>query len=236
MRLLNISFPEAKKLTFQYIGKSSEIHRAIVVKKKQFKLPSGLMRISENKLATRYMTKRGFSPKDIRKIQKRFDLFCTGPVSLFDNMDLSFRLIAPIKIFNRIVSWQSRDLTNKSELKYLTCPNNREEVDHKTILYNETSKKETIILVEGIFDVWKVYLAGFRAVCCFGIGYTYDQLLLLLKHKKITIFFDPDKGGQRKAKELRNQLLFSGVECWNVKSKEKDPGDMSIKEIKESLK
>ena len=200
-------------------------------------MPPGIKRITDNKMAYRYMLKRGFGAKDIKKIQKRFDLYCTGAVSLFDNMDLCYRIIAPIKKDNRIVSWQSRDITGNSNLKYITCPGKRETIDHKTILYNETQKRDFAFLVEGIFDVWKLYLAGFKAVCCFGVGYTYRQLNILIKYRKILIFFDPDKGGQKAAKEIRNQLLFSGVESHVVDNPtKKDAGDLTIKEIQKLLK
>lgn len=233
-KILGVSFDEAKKICKQYKGKSKIGNTQIRVKKLEFKFPSLCIPVTENPLSMRYlMDRRGFSKRDILKLQKKFSLVATKFGSQFDNMDLSYRIIAPIIFKGKVVSWQSRDMTGKSALKYLTCPKNRETMDHKTLLYNELIPSGTILVVEGIFDVWKCYLAGFRAVSTFGVEYTYPQLNRLLSYENILIFMDPDRAGRKHAAELKNRLIFGGRQSTIIKhGLDKDPGGMTINEIK----
>jgi len=156
-------------------------------------------------------------------------------------MDLKFRILAPIYFKGEMVSWQTRSIAKKSTLKYLTCPGIIEKMDHKSLIYYEPQMWDnlpyTLILVEGIFDVWKVYLAGFFCGCGFGVELTIDQIYWIKKNFKRVIFFlDSDKAGDQKSKVLFNQLLFSGIDCEMVKALPgEDPGSMEIWDIQKIL-
>ena len=238
-KLLGISYHEAKILIRKYQGFSRVNHsKKIKVKKNKFMMPPYLIKITESPYAMRYMKeirKNGFTTSEIKKLQKQFKLRCTEEFSPFDNLDLSYRMIAPLIWDNQVVSWQSRDLTNQSSLRYITCPKKREIIEHKTILYNPPETKK-IVVVEGIFDVYKVFLAGFPVTSCFGVEYTRAQLLLLLQYDEIIIFMDPDKAGVHHRKKLMNQILFAGKQCDFVENTYlKDPGDLAIKQIQKLL-
>ena len=241
--LLGVSFQEAKQIQRKYKNGRNYTPKKINVIKSQFRLPSLMGSILKNKLAFNYMKERGFSKKDLITLEKHYLLKCTKGVSLYDNMDLCYRIIAPI-IFNhgqhelsgQMVSWQSRDVTGNSDLKYITCAAKREIIEHKKILYNAPDYDNTVVLCEGIFDVWKVFLTGYLSTCCFGVEYTPDQLKLLMNYNKVLLFLDPDKAGLRNAKRLFKQLLFAGVNAEIVDNKYgKDPGDLSKYEINECL-
>lgn len=233
--LLGIDYKKAKEIIREYAGKSKKNNKVLTVKKKNFLRPAGNL-ITQNNLPSVYLWKRGFSVIDIKKIQNHFDLYYTGSLYSLDNLDLSYRIIAPIYYKNKMVSWQSRDVTGKASLRYITCPENRELIKHKHILYNDHPDLKEVVLCEGIFDVWKVFLAGFNAVCGFGVELTYEQIYRLIQYKKLVLFLDPDKAGQKHADVLYKRLLFSGVNCEiAVNPTKKDPGDMEIKRIKEIL-
>ena len=141
-----------------------------------------------------------------------------------DDINYSHRVLAPIHFQNKIVSFQTRDITNKSELKYLACPQTREEINHKEILYGiDKCKSSTVVLVEGITDVWRL---GPGTVACFGIGWKLKQMKLLAsRFKRIIILFDDDPQAIQQAKLLEFELIFRGKEVIR-KTIKGDPGGM----------
>ena len=207
-------------------------------------MPDDLYVLSSYKAGLNYlMYVRGFSRQDSMWLTKRYKLGCTGCEGFFEYgeemMDLSLRIIAPIFHKNKVVSWQSRDITENAFLKYITCPASVEIIEHKKVLYNapDPDKYKIIILCEGIVDVWKVVLSGFPATCCFGVEYTYEQLKLLLQYDKVRIFLDPDKAGMISAKKLIKQIIFAGKDAEIVKNLYGcDPGEMTKKLIRKILK
>jgi DNA primase len=122
-------------------------------------------------------------------------------------------------------------------LKYITCPKESEIKEHKTLLYNIDKAGEECILVEGIFDVWKIELSGYHAVCPFGVEITPDQICMLMNtYKKIHLLLDPDKAGQKSNLDLMKRLSFAGIDCYMVENNSgKDPGDMSLQQIREMM-
>ena len=234
--ILKVSKSETFKIIRQYKGQTDTKNiKKIVVKKKSFKLPVNEP-ILDIPYHTRYMTKRGFSYKDIVKLQDTYNLRCSTNFVKIDDIDLSWRIIAPIIVDNKIVSWQTRDTTDKSPLKYITCPKSRETIHHKHLLYFEPDNKDIVILTEGIFDVWKIFLAGFPATCGFGVELKDEQIILLKQFKKVILFLDPDKAGAKKEMDLFRRLIFAGIKVDEVINlTTKDPGDMSKKEIRALL-
>jgi DNA primase len=100
---------------------------------------------------------------------------------------------------------------------------------HKHILYGKQSEwKDTIIIVEGITDVWRF---GSAACACFGIKYTSQQLRFIAKNfTKVAVCFD---GGELQAATQANRLIaelqFRGVEAFRVDITG-DPGSMKQSE------
>jgi hypothetical protein len=246
--VLGISYKKAKELIKEYKGIGVKPKPKIRAKKRAFKMPNDIKPLSDFSFVHKYMRyERNFSHFDIKKLTNDFGLMQTGPSSIFimngKPVPLKFRILAPIYYNGEMISWQTRDSTGKSGLKYITCPKEAEKRDHKSIIYmhkdsNYASLPNYIVLCEGIFDVWKVHLSGFFAGCGFGVDLTIDQIYFLKKNfKRILFFLDPDKAGQRKGKELFSQLVFSGVSCEIIKNKTgKDPGDLTTNQIQNILK
>lgn len=239
MRILGISYSETKRIIKEYKGQTRETKTAIKVVKIAFKMPDDTKPLLQNKMAIQYlMEKRSFTRQQVHWITKRFHLQATGFMGWLDDLDLSYRIIAPIFHNGEIVSWQSRDYTDESSLKYITCPAIVEITEHKEVLYNAPNpiKYPIVVLCEGIIDVWKVMLAGFPATCCFGVEYKPRQLALLKRYKKVIMFMDPDPAGKRAAKRLKRQLIFAGIQAHKIQNIwGKDPGEMHIKLIEKIL-
>jgi len=246
VKLLGVSYNENKQIIRKYKGKinrqRTEI-KQITIKKETFKLPKN-RNIMSSHFAINYMKKRGFTKKEIITLINDFGIKITDNICPFKaqnkTMELKYRILAPVHWQGDIVSWQTRDMRNKSNLKYITCPKNIEKIHHKHIFYsnrefNLKNIKE-IILTEGIFDVWRLHLAGLDAMAGFGVELKTEQILLLKQIPRIILWLDPDKAGEKKANELFNRLVFFGCNVSKIKNNiNKDPGDLTKEEIQQIL-
>lgn len=198
-------------------------------RKKDFMLPNTARPL--NAQHKQYLKGRGYNVKEIVKL---WDLKGTGPVAKLDDLDYRFRVIIPFKWNGEVVSFDSRDITNKQQNKYQACPKNREAIEHKKILYgNQEEWGQTGIGVEGPTDVWKL---GPLSCATSGIEYTPAQVRIIANtFKRFAVVFDDELQAQRQAKKLVDELRFRGVDAWNVKIKG-DPGALSNKRAKELVK
>lgn len=232
--LLSIRYDQAKDLIKKYDIKNSKVRRKknfAKVNLHSFKLPSNTDIM--NKAHRRYLKSRGFDPE---YLEKEFGLLGTGPFSKLDKTEYKFRIIAPILWDGNTVSFQSRDYTEKQELRYLTCARNRELIHHKHILYGKNPMPYTRvkrgIIVEGITDVWRF---GSMSYATFGIGYTIEQVNVIRKmFEEVVIIFDEEKRAQVKARKLYIDLLSRGVKVSNVVLN-LDPGSLSQKKADKLL-
>jgi DNA primase len=164
-----------------------------------------------------YLINRNFDPD---KLEKTWDLRGAGYTG-----DYKFRIIAPIIFKNKIVSFQGRDITGQSTLKYKTCKTSEEAIHHKHILYGiDKVKNRQAVIVEGITDVWRL---GEGAVSTFGISYTEKQVLFISKYlDRAFILFDNEPTAQQKAKKLAIHLTSVGVKAEVVNIESNDPAEL----------
>lgn len=172
-----------------------------------------------NEAATKYITGRGFDPVVLSTV---FQLYSTDHLGKYN-----FRVVIPILWKKKIVSYTCRDYTGKrpKEKRYLTCDPDKEILFHKSILYNyDNCNSDSVILVEGPIDTWP-----FRTNACapFSSTITDEQLLLLLKFKRVYIMFDPEPDAQAKAKKAAEKLTSLGVYAEVVDIGSGDPGAFS---------
>ena len=171
-----------------------------------------------------YIEKRGFDADEIERV---WDVRQTGPISTLDGISYSHRILIPIKWGGEIVSFQARDITNKSDRKYMACPKRREKIHHKNIVYCDESvwrDSRGVIVVEGVTDVWRL---GKHAVATFGIEFKMEQVLNLARlHDTFHIVFDDEPQAQKQARKLATKLRALGKQA-SVHQVEGDPGSMS---------
>lgn len=231
-KLLGITVGKARGLLKEYGGrpgrKVKEVKRKIRTKSHRLPSDTGKMKNRHRK----YLQSRGFDPE---KLEKEWGLLGTGPVSTLDKISYKHRVLAPIHWNGERVSFQARDITGRHKLKYLACPEERELIKHKHILYGRQEKwKETGICVEGITDVWRL---GFAAFCTFGIDYTQHQVRQITKHfSRVIIIFDEEPQAQRQARKLQADLEIRGLEVIRVNDLKTDPGNLSDKQAEELIK
>jgi len=222
-KILSVSYSKAEDIVKEYggISKRSNKKPKVKVNLHPFKFPSG--DLSLTKYHKQYLEKRNFDPD---RIISQYGLKGTGPISKLDDLNYSRRILAPIYWQSRMVSFQARDITDKHPLKYMACPQRREEIQHQHILYGAPILwGRRGICVEGITDVWRM---GYRSFAVFGIKYTpYQVKQIASLFDEVVILFDPEKQAQREAKSLEAELNFRGIKAWRYNDIHCDPGDLS---------
>ena len=198
---------------------------------KPFKFPSNTNDLEPRHF--KYLENRGF---DAEKIVNSYQIQGTGILSKLDGINYKSRIIIPVMWEGRIISFISRDITNRHPLKYLACPEEREVINHKRILYGANKLKSNgCFVVEGVTDVWRLFE---NSVSTFGIKYKPAQLRQLKKlGKRLIIAFDPDPQAIIQAKKLTADLQFRGVDVINISEEINcDPGDLSQSEADYMIK
>ena len=149
-----------------------------------------------------YLTSRGFNPK---AIEAKYGVKESGPLG-----DYRFRLIIPVYVNKKLVSFTSRDYTEKREPKYKEQPIKEAIIPVKDCLYNIDSVKDKLLIVEGPADVWRM---GDGAVSLLGIKCTEAQQEWLFRwwkyktkfsgKKKVVLLLDP------KTRKAADKLYFT---------------------------
>ena len=166
------------------------------------------------------------------KLEKEWGLLGTGPVGPYKH-----RIIAPIHFRNELVSYQGRDITGKSPLRYKACSEKNEVMKHKHTLYGiDKVPGKRVVVVEGIADVWRL---GPGAVATFGIKFTGSQINLLSEFEKVFIIFD--SGETEDQAEEQSEILCDSLGCLGVDTEQirldgVDPGDMGQTEANNLMK
>lgn len=243
IKLLKIPYNQAKDLTKSYkLGKRSfavdeknGVKTLVKVGGKPFKYPSEVAALQTPH--KRYIEKRGFNVEEITEL---WGVMGTSPTSVLKTGDqripYGYRILIPIQWEDKVVTYQCRDFSGKQELKYMACPEVREIIHHKHILYGHPTlwKKRRAILAEGAIDVWRL---GVNACATLGTGYTPQQMRLLCKlFDELVIMFDPEPVAQQVAKKLGEELSFRGVKTTLYTNIKTDPGDLSPESVKRILK
>ena len=144
-------------------------------------------------------------------------------------------IVIPVIHDGAMVSWQSRDITDKRESKYVTCPG----TEVKDFLYGLDSIEEgkPVIVVEGVPSVWR--LGKGIAIATFGQDWTNAQLVELIRKKpdSVLVLFDSEPKAQQKGNELAGALSSIGFTAESHDLKDfappewkfsgKDPGELS---------
>ena len=158
--------------------------------------PKGLGPLKEPHL--RYLWGRGFNPERLEIIWK------IKGISLHPT--LPWRIFIPVYFRGEKVSWTTRSISDRVESKYISAPRKMEKIHHKKLIYGIDFCRDSIILVEGPLDAWKI---GPGAGALVGVRYTPSQISLASQFPRRYICFDSDAVDE--AEELADYLsLFPG--------------------------
>lgn len=197
-------------------------------------LPSNVMDLMKS--GGDYLKSRGYNPVYIRD---KFQVKQTSHQSTLSHQDkksdFKNRLIIPIYMNRKLVSYTGRDYTGIGEPKYKHVFIEACIVPPSSCLYNIDTVKDKCIIVEGPLDVWRM---GDGVISLQGIETTKEQIRRLAEYgiKKAVILFD--SGKEEKAKKLA-KILSSVIKLVQVASLPRgDPGelgDLEALQIKHQL-
>jgi len=157
----------------------------------------------------------------------------------------SRRIVIPIRDpKGRVIGFGGRRLKDDNTPKYINSPDSEVFKKGKNLFAIYESKDYIredgyAILVEGYFDVLKLFSEGIRNVVApLGTALTYEQAELLSKYtKKVYILYDGDDAGRKAMKSTIPHLLKAGLEVYPVYLPEGYDPDEFVREFgKESLK
>lgn len=217
-KLLGCSWDKARMVAVQYkgrAGKRIKRERTVIPKvpRSISGLPDGVDEITRWPGAAKYVLSRGYTPE---YLSETWGVRASGPGgSVFRYGDYAYRLIIPISLRGRIVSYHSRDYTKKQSVPHKACPVEIETVHHKNIVggFDQAMATETGagVFVEGFFDAFRL---GPGACPLFGIKYRLPQIQFIAKHfRRAVVLFD---GGEiqarRQSEKICTELAHRGVE------------------------
>lgn len=198
-QILNCSWAHAYEIIKKYSsvsGKPDPI--PCLPGKKAVELPP--LRSSLTGPGGRYLRQRGFDPEFI---ETKYGVTETGPIG-----DYPYRLVIPIYMNNKLVSFTTRDYTGKNEPKYKAQSPKDSVIPVRDCLYNIDTVTDKVLIVEGPADVWRM---GDDAVALFGVSLSKKQqeiLFHLAVHfgtlKKVVILLDP--GAEKPADRIYHTL------------------------------
>ena len=166
---------------------------------------------------------------------KHFKAFTDDSDSVFEG-----RVVFPITdIDNNILGFQARLLNTKVGAKYVFSPRGI------TVgMYPVKAGANSIILVEGLFDMLNLWDKGIKnVVCTFGTGISKRKTLLedfamfkLQGVTKVFILFDGDDSGRSAAVGLEERLEKEFVVTRIDLGDDEDPGSMNMMQVQKLKK
>lgn len=214
-KILNIPNSQIDDVLDNYRGKNDLIYRLNdnkEIKNIKLELPTDTFTPAERK----YLKSRNFNPKEL---YEKYGVVGGGVTGKW-----KFRIIIPLIIGGKIVSWTGRSILSKEEIKELNIPRYKNlSIDEsvysaKNILYNlDNCFGKSIILTEGVFDVIRLSKSKYNrpdnVVCSFGTELTQAQISEIKnRFKKVFILFDNEELAQKKARRFGLQLSAVGIE------------------------
>lgn len=170
----------------------------------------------------KYLYNRGFNWKTIENIWKIKGIGLSSK--------LAWRIFIPIIYHSKAVSWTTRSISDSPKItRYISAKTSEEAIPHRELLYGEDFAGLSIIVTEGIFDVWRI---GQGAVCTFGSECSPKQLKRIAKYPIRAICFDNEPEAQKKAKQLSDNLSVLPGKTYNVVLDSKDPAEETKQNIK----
>ena len=177
--------------------KSKTIHR--------LELPTDTFLPIERK----YLKGRNFNPKYLHDKYKIVGGGITGK--------WKYRIIIPLILNGKIVSWTARSILSKERLSELDIPRYKnlsiEEsiINPKETWYNlDNCHGDSVVILEGCVDVIRF---GDNSICSLGTSVTQEQIRVIQsRFRKVYILFDNEKEAQEKARKLGLNLSSVGLE------------------------
>lgn len=208
---------------YQIKGLKKQTKKRAATRKRNINYPPETKTLSAQH--KKYLRGRGFNPIELETL---WELLGTKHLS----GEWNWRIIIPIhNLEGQVVAFQGRAISPNVKPKYKMINKEEAAEEPSGLVYGlHKVEGESIIITEGPADVWRV---GPGAVALFGTDWTMGQANKLRKFNNRYILFDPEPTAQKKAYELAEWLSAFPGQTEVISGFEKDPGDMTGKELKE---
>lgn len=231
-KVLLIPLDNLDSIIKNYQGRESILYRLNdkkVAKASILELPTHSFTIAERK----YLLNRNFSP---RLLKDKYNVYGGGIAG-----DWKFRIIIPLILGGRIVSWTGRSILPKQKIKELNIPRyknlsiEKSVINPKNILFNlDNATGKKVVITEGAFDVMRL---GDGFICSFGTELTQEQIQeIKMRFSKVFIMFDNEVEAQKKARKFGLQLSSIGLDVEIVDAYsdfgKNDGAELNEKEVK----
>ena len=224
--LFRISISDALRLVEDNSGRQSVLAKLnqkapASVRPKTVAMPGDEMTSTHR----RYLKKRQFDPS---VLEARYDLRGTGIAG-----EWKYRIMIPIYLEGRLVTFQGRDTTGLQKAKYKTLEPEKSVIPIDRLLYNlDHCLDRRVVLVEGVADVWRL---GDGVAATFGTSMTQAKLMVLSERfPEVVFLFDPELEAQKRARDYAGQLSARGVAVeLALTDYERDPGDLLPEQVAE---
>lgn len=187
------------------------------------------VRVDSPPLVHSYLAQRNYTLDTAQK----YDCHVCEPMHL--DQHWKFRLIIPVYQEHELVTFIGRDMTGQADLRYKNNPEERSILPAKSCIYglDDVQSNSDILVVEGIFDKWRLTEAGIpNVVSTLGTMTTKEQHFQLSTKnpKKIWVLFDAN--ASQHAESLIRALPFCQSEVL-ILDGVKDPDMFGMEEIQE---
>lgn len=221
--ILKLSTFELQKVILRFPAdpaKREAYSRTSLSLEKECLLPAGSGAL--NKKHKEYLRSRHFNPVLLEDLYN----VCGTP----HYASIGSRIVMPIYWQDRIISWTARAIVEEGP-RYLKCPKAKESFPAKQVLYGWEYIVKKCVVVEGIFDAWRL---GPGAVATMGLGFSPEQVSLLSALDQVFILFDSDKPAIKRTHDMARRLsALVDVEILQIEAS--DPAELSKKEAKEIM-
>ncbi len=170
-----------------------------------------------------YLISRSYDP-DL--LQRKYGVRAGGDIG-----EQKFRIVAPITLNGQIVSFIGRDISGSSQQRYKMCYDDDALYPRREVLYNFDTVSDTICIVEGVTDVWRI---GDGSVATLSTAFSTEQITLILtkKIKRAFILFDSEDMAQKKAEDLAARLTIKIPNVEVIQLDAGDPAELSEEDVK----
>ena len=210
----------------------------------KLEFPTEFLRLRSNRGRARmylnYLISRGFKTYEVSRVTHRYDLhYC-------DKGMWRGRIIIPIQINGKLLSWTGRTVYDTEELRYRSLSHKKDAkpqglVNVRDLLFNydNVTKKHyhVCVIVEGPLDVMKVDYYGHRygicAVGTFGTGIREAQLDLLdlIREKCDILVVCGDQNAEANVMDILSATRDINVQNLPLPNNVKDPGELNKKQV-----
>jgi hypothetical protein len=195
----------------------------------------------------KYMYSRGYKRKDISLLHKRYNL------RYANSGFFKYRVILPVYIDHKLVTWTGRTIDKGSDLRYSTLTTKPEKAKQLGTslaklpisdclgFFDHLMKhpKKTLFITEGPFDaLWLDYhfqTLDCRATCLFGLTMSENKKWLFdrLADKFEEFVFLLDQNELSKSMRMAQELSVYDPKVITLPDGVEDPAVLTIKQIKE---